>query len=201
ALGWSLAGLALSAVQWLPQWDVRRAAVPGPEFSWEVEPRGPPQSVPILAAIREAAGDGRVARVERGPAGLGEPAPEPRFPPRTLVELLQRIDPASRVGNGELRLSHAALLNHPVLDLLRVSCVLSREPLENARLRPVLDTPELHVYARTGALPIARVVPAELVRVAGDAAVLGLLAPGGLDPRRAAVSNSEEPLPAATSRL
>jgi hypothetical protein len=91
-------------------------------------------------------------------------------------------------------------VNHRVFDLLRVTCVLAREPVENSRLTLVHAGADSFVYARSRALPLARVVPAELVRVSGEVAVLGLLAAGGFDPRRGAIANVEERFPRAESR-
>ena len=60
------------------------------------------------------------------------------------------------------RLPDARLLDHPVLDLLRVTAILSRDRLEHPRLEPVLERGGFHVYRRTGAppmIPLATNIP------------------------------------------
>jgi len=145
-----------------------------------------------IDAIRTAAGDGRVLRYDPSesgvddvvdlarpnmlePYGIGDLAPWIVFPPRTFNELFAAVDPRSRRDQGVSRISDLALLDHPVLDLLRATCVLSREAIEHPRLEPVLERPGFHVYRRSGCFGPARVVPAALV-AASDEAALGALA-------------------------
>lgn len=128
-----------------------------------------------IGAVAEAAGDGRVIRLDRSASGTGDvlrlarpnllPAygvndltPYLVFPPKYLTELLLALDPASGYRGGVSRLSDPALLGHPLLDRLRVTCVLSTEPLEHPRLEARYERDGFHVYHRLGALPIARVV-------------------------------------------
>lgn len=155
---------------------------------------------PTIAAIAEAAGGGRVLRLDESesgredvlalarpnllePYGVADLTPWIVFPPRTTNELFAAFDPPSRNAQGVSRLSDAALLDHPVLDLLRVTCILSRRPIEHPRLEEVFARPGFHVYRRDGALRPARLVP-HAIPSANDAAVLSVLSAGALDPTR-----------------
>jgi hypothetical protein len=151
-----------------------------------------PQS-PGIEAIREAAGDGRVLRIDPTPDladarrlarpnmlvayGIAELTPYPTFTPGRAAELAQRIDPRMLLRNHIAPLPAPELVAHPLLDLLRVTCVLAREPQRHERLVPVVERPDFCVYRRLGALPPARLVPAARV-LASDAAVLDALAAG-----------------------
>lgn len=125
-----------------------------------------------IAAIREAVGDGRVLRLDEGEQGAADVLALARpnmlqayglsdlsayvaFTPRGYVELMQSMDPRTRWRSGIARLPSAELLDHPVLDAVRASCILSRAPLQHARLEPVLERPGFCVYRRTGVPPIA----------------------------------------------
>jgi len=151
---------------------------------------------PTIEAVREAAGDGRVLRLDPTPDlvdsqrlarpnllipyGIADLTPYPTFTPRQAAELAARIDARMVRRNHVAPLPDPELLEHPLLDLLRAQCVLSVEPRTHPRLVPVLERPGFCIYRRLGALPVARVVPAATV-LADDAAVLERLAAPGAD--------------------
>lgn len=156
-----------------------------------------------MAALAEAAGDGRVLRLDggaRGPAealelarpnlphayGIADLTPRVEFPNRLVVELLEAVDPRGRARAGVLHITDPALLDHPVLDLLRVTAVLTRAPCEHPSLVPVFEREGFHVHRRAGALDAVRVVPA-VVETPVDDTALGLLAARAIDPRRMTV--------------
>jgi hypothetical protein len=128
-----------------------------------------------LEAVALAAGDGRVLRVDRSESGVDEVlrlarpnllsvygvkdlTPYTAFPSRALAELWRDFDPQGLYRGGVARLSDPALLEAPLLDLLRVTCVLSTEALVSPVLVPRYERAGFHVYHRQGALPGARVV-------------------------------------------
>lgn len=152
---------------------------------------------PEIAAVAEAAGDGRVLRYDDSLSGVAQVmalarpnllhgygvadlTPYVVFTPRYPVELLEAVDPESRYRSGASRLSDVALAGSPVLDLARVTCLLSTVPLRHERLEPVLEEPGFCVYRRTGALPPARLVPVARV-AADDADAIAELAAGEVD--------------------
>ncbi|MBI5363501.1 MAG: hypothetical protein HZA53_10015 [Planctomycetes bacterium] len=196
-------GFAAAAVQWWPALAARDNVVFAVTKTSAEEP-----SAALLDALRHAAGDGRVLQLCEGTEaqlalaahGIAELAPARGPADRRAVELLRRADPAGASEDGGWRLAHASFVNHRVLDLLRVSAIVTRSPIENPRLTLVHFGDGAFVYGRAGALPLVRVVPAELVRVGGDVAVLGLLAAGGLDPSKTAVASTEDALPESASR-
>lgn len=162
-------------------------------------------SSPAIEAVRAAAGDGRVVRYDASDSGMDDVehlarpdllsaygiadlTPYTVFTPRSLVEWITRIDPRSACRTGIGRISQASLFNHPVLDIARVTCVLSRSELVNPRLELVYSKNDFFVYHRSGALPIARVVPVRMIDVSDDDTLLGLWSAGGLDPKKVAVS-------------
>jgi hypothetical protein len=131
---------------------------------------------PTLEAVREATGDGRVLRLDRSETGIGEVlrlarpnllaaygigdlTPYVVFPPRNLVELFAAFDPDSRYRNGVSRISDPEFLDSPLLDRLRVTCILSTTRLDHPRLETRHERDGFIVYRRTGALGPARVVP------------------------------------------
>jgi len=165
-----------------------------------------------IEAVRSAAGDGRVIRLAPNgradvevlarpqmlqPYGIADVTPWIVFPPRRFNELFAAFDPASRDAQGVSRLSDPRLLGHPALDLARVSCVLSRTPLEHPRLEPVLTRPEFHVYRRSGALPLARHVQSGVVATS-DAAVLTALSTGVVDWDARTLLSPDRPLATST---
>ncbi|MEW6073471.1 MAG: hypothetical protein AB1726_12885, partial [Planctomycetota bacterium] len=173
-----------------------RPAAAGPTF---------PAS-PALEAVREAAGEGRVLRFDDTPSGIADAielarpnlleaygiadlTPYVVFTPRTLIELITAIEPSVysptyRTFSPGLR--RVADVDHPILDILGVTAVLARRPLEHPRLAPVLSRPGFHVYRRSGAFPSARIVP-RAVASTSDAAALSVLHQRLLDPAAATV--------------
>jgi len=138
-----------------------------------------------MDSIAHATGDGRLLRFDGSASGvddllqLARPnlpqlygaadlTPYQALPDAHLAELWRGLDPAGLYRDAPARLADPALLDAPLLDLLRVSCVLSRAPIEHPRLALRHTAPGLFVYARSGALPPARVVP-RLVADGGDA--------------------------------
>jgi len=125
-------------------------------------------------AVREAAGDGRVLRVDSTPDlahsarlarpnllsayGIRDVSAYPTFTPRTHAELFGALDGRAVVRNHVARLPDVEYLDHPLLDLVRVQAILSLEPLSHPHLSPVLERPDFFVYRRSGALPPARIV-------------------------------------------
>lgn len=151
---------------------------------------------PTIEVIREAAGDGRVLRIDGTPAlveaqqlarpnmlvpyGIAELTPYPTFTPREAPELAARIDARMVRRNHVAPLPALELVAHPLLDLMRATCVLSVRPLQHASLAPVLERPGFCVYRRLGALPPARVVPTATLAASDEDALTRLSA--GLDP-------------------
>ncbi|MCZ6596590.1 MAG: hypothetical protein O7B99_03020 [Planctomycetota bacterium] len=147
-----------------------------------------------IDAVREAAGDGRVVRLDRSESGVGEVffLAQPNllhgygiadlfsyspFTPKTLLELARALDPNAPFRDGVSRISDPRLVDHELLDLLRVTAVIAQRPLEGPRLATVLERPGFFVYHRDGALPPARIV-GEGVACSNDGAALLLLASG-----------------------
>jgi hypothetical protein len=164
--------------------------------------------------VRAAAGDGRVVRLAPGAdneglvqaaLGLARPnllqvygvadlTPWTVFTPRGLVELVggsgpganDGLDPGARWRAGVAGLTRVAALDAPLLDLLRVTCVLTTAPVEHPRLAPTYERPGFHVYRRDGALPPARIVPTG-VATPSDEVARGMLLAGAVDLRDAAL--------------
>jgi len=151
---------------------------------------------PSLEAVREAAGDGRVIRVDPTPSlahsellarpnlleayHIRDLSAYPTFTPRTHSELWLALDERSIVKNHVARLPSPELLDHPVLDLVRAQAILSLKPLSHPRLSPLLERESFHVYHRSGALPPARIVSRS--HLAGsDREVLDALVQGAVD--------------------
>jgi hypothetical protein len=162
-----------------------------------------------MDAVARAAGDGRVLRLDASASGVGEVlrlarpnlprawgvsdlTPYTAFPAQRTVELLAAVDPHCRYRSGASRLSDPALLDHPGLDLLRTTAILSVAPLAHPRLEPVLEREGFCVYRRSGALPPAWVVP-EALATPSDEVALGLIAVRGFDPRAACLLAPREP--------
>ncbi|MCE9595776.1 MAG: hypothetical protein K8S98_16425 [Planctomycetes bacterium] len=166
-----------------------------------------------MEAIASAAGDGRVLRLDLSQSGvddvlvLARPnlpeayglcdlTPYVVFSQRSLVELVQAIDPLASYRTGISRLSLPARVDHPVLDCLRVGALVSKDPLRLARLEPVLERDRFHVYRRDVRVAEARIVAP--LAVADDAAALARLGHGDFDPTRESVIVAE---PAAAPDL
>lgn len=147
------------------------------------EEAGPtfPES-PAIQALREAAGDGRVLRLDESPSGvaevvnlarpnlphaygLGDLTPYTVFTPTRQLELIQAIDPEV-YGDSYLTFSSTLRrvedVDHPILDLMRATAIVSRDPIQHERLVPVLERPGFNVYRRTGSFGPARVVRSAL---------------------------------------
>jgi hypothetical protein len=155
-----------------------------------------------LRAVADAAGDGRVLRLDESetlddvlalarpnllqPYGVRDLTPYMVFTPRTLIELFGAMDERTRHLSGIARLPSATLLDHPILDVARVTAILARRPVAHPRLELVHEAPSFVVYRRTGVPPIAHVV-ADAITAATDEAALGLLASGAVDPARQVV--------------
>jgi len=134
---------------------------------------------PALDAVRAAAGSGRVLRVDRSPSGVAEVqrlfrpnllsaygvrdlTPYVVFPSADLVAAMEEMDPWSRYRSGVSRLSHPDFLDAPLLDVLRVTCILSTQPLDHPRLEHTFGIEGFHVYRRApgpGGMPEASVYP------------------------------------------
>lgn len=149
--------------------------------------------------------DGRALRLDMSPSGVSEVinlarpnllegyglndlTPYTVFTPSTLVQLIRANDPNASYLSGNSRISDPALLDSPVLDMLRVNTILSKHDLTAAGVTSLTEIPtnssaELHVYHRDTAMPIARLVPD--ARIApDDETALKWLADPIFDPRR-----------------
>lgn len=131
-----------------------------------------------IEALREATGDGRVVRVDTSGGiselerlarpnllqayGINDLTGYVPFSPRGWVDLTERIDPASRHISGFAALTTPTVLDAPLLDLLRVTSVLSVREIDHPRLELVHRAPGFFVHRRSGALPPARLVQTEL---------------------------------------
>lgn len=151
--------LALDAFLVLPA-HVATRGLDGPLF---------PESTAIRA-VADAAGCGRVLRLDASPGGLehvqelarpnllqaygvSDLTPWIAFTPLSLAEMALAIDPRMVLRSGVARLPALELVAHPLLDQLRVTCILSREPLAHALLEPVWEQPGFCVYRRACPTP------------------------------------------------
>jgi hypothetical protein len=166
-------------------------AVPGPLF--------PPS--PALDAVHATAGSGRVLRLDTSASGvadierLARPdllsaygvrdlTPYCVFTPRHLVELVLAVDPAAGARGGISRVSDPRYIGSRLYDMLRVTCVLSTEPVRHVLLEETYAAPGFHVYRRArarGTDAEARVYPAALP-AHGATPFPEALAAGVLDP-------------------
>jgi len=154
---------------------------------------GPFPPSATLEAVREAAGDGRVLRLDTSgtlaeavelarpnmliPYGIADLTPYPTFTPKSAAELARALDARMNYKNHVAPLPELALVDRPLLDLLRVTCVLSLRPVQHERLQPILERAGFCVYRRRGALPVARIVPrAQTGEARDDATIVGELA-------------------------
>ncbi|MDF1799814.1 MAG: hypothetical protein P1V81_11610 [Planctomycetota bacterium] len=187
------------------------AGAAGPSLAPSLAP-----SSAALGAVQRSARrdelDGRTLRLDLSPSGVGETiqlarpnllelfgvkdlTPYMVFTPRTLVELIEALDPSSTYRSGIAALTDPALLASPVLDMLRVNTILSTEALPaHPRLEPELALPGFHVTHRAGALPTAWLAEAALL-AHDDGEALGLLTDPSFDPRAVLVlaPNSQVP--------
>ena len=153
-------------------------AVPGPLFP----------SSPAIEAVRSAAGEGRVLRVDRSASGIGEVlelarpnllrgygiadlTPYVVFPDRALKAAFVALDPDAAYSAGFSRLSDPKWLGHPLLELAGVTCILSKQPLEHEAWETHFEREGFHVYRRKTALPepaLARIVSADVPLAADE---------------------------------
>ncbi|HTF91247.1 MAG TPA: YfhO family protein [Planctomycetota bacterium] len=207
-----LAGLALTrgSSRWTPAW-LSLFIVAAAEGAWYSRVHLAPREIsgslwpesPSMEALRSAAGDGRVLRFDESESGVSDvlnlarpnlPAaygiadlsPYVVFTPRRSVELWSAIDPGALWRNGVSRISRAELLDHPVLDVLRVTAILARRPLAHPRLETILEREGFCVYRRRDVPPRARVVTSAIA-TAGFAGPVQVLATRMSDPRRQTV--------------
>jgi hypothetical protein len=140
-----------------------------------------------IQAIAQAAGDGRVLRIDRSESGIedvlqlarpnllqvygiADLTPYTVFPSKRLSEIWKEFDPAGLYRKGVACLSDESRLSAALLDALRVTCILSRTPLDHPRLQLRHEAPGFYVYARSGAFALARIVPALATETADIAA-------------------------------
>ncbi|MEO6709714.1 MAG: YfhO family protein [Planctomycetota bacterium] len=211
-----LAGLALSrrSSRWSPAW-LSLFIVAAAEGAWYARVHLAPRAIsgplwpdsPSMRALRSAAGDGRVLRFDESESGVSDvlnlarpnlPAaygiadlsPYVVFTPRRSVELWSAVDPLAIWRNGTSRISRADLIEHPVLDVLRVTAILARRPLLYPRLETVLERDGFCVYRRKDVPARARVVTSA-IRAAGFAGPIEVLASRMSDPARQTVLSSD----------
>ncbi len=192
-------------VVWLPLFAV--VLVEGASFGAAyLAPRPSSEVFPHSAsmdAIAKAACDGRVLRVDTSGTGIDDVlalarpnlveaygvsdlTPYVAFSQRALVELVSSIDRLATYRTGISRISYPALIDHRVLDVCHVTAILSRNPLQNARLEPLIERDGFHVYRRICPTPIARFVQ-RAVETNTDEEELGFLRQQTFDPAEVAV--------------
>jgi len=120
---------------------------------------------PAMEAVRSAAGSGRVLRLDYSASGVSEVerlarpnmlqaygirdlTPYVVFTPASWVQALGQVDPLSRYRSGASRISHERYLDHPLLDVLNVTCVLATHPVEHPQLEHTFGLDGFHVYRR-----------------------------------------------------
>lgn len=125
-----------------------------------------------LEAVLLATGDGRALRYDPTPGGLGDVVDLARpnllhlyggrdvsayvaFTPAAAVDYFGALDPRTRVRSGVGRLPDLALLDDPRLDAARVTCILSREPIEHPRLEVTYRLEGFCVHRRLRPAPRA----------------------------------------------
>ena len=146
-----------------------------------------------MDAIADAAADGRLLRIDNSESGVGDVlrlarpnlpsvygvadlTPYVAFPSQRLTDLWRELDPSGLYRGAPARLTDPTLLERPLLDALRVRCVLATHPLESPLLTERYASDGFHVYEREGALGLARVVPQLLAE--GEDTPAQLAAPG-----------------------
>ena len=150
-----------------------------------------------IDAVVSAAGDGRVMRLNQSGGivdvealarpnlleayGVNDLTPYTVFTPRTLVELGTTLDPNAAYRSGISSFSDVEMVSHPIMDLLRVTAVLSTTMLDHPRLESAYESPRFFVYRRTGVPPAVHVVR-EAVVAESDEAALALLKSSEFDP-------------------
>jgi len=88
--------------------------------------------------------------------------------------LLEQVDGRTRYRSGVSRIPTVESIDHPILDLLRVTCVLSARPIQHPRLEQFLSREGFHVYHRKGAMAPARIVHNTIAAGSDDAGLLAL---------------------------
>lgn len=167
-----------------------------------------PPSLAMDAISQTIETSGRVLRVDASPAGVQEVVQLARpntlgaygirdltpyivFTPRTLIELVTQGGAGRAFRSGITAVESYGQANQRILDLLRVTTVLSTRELDNPRaasgrerrdLEPIWSQPGFHVYRRPGALPVALLVPRATI-AASDQAALEHLASPAFNPR------------------
>jgi hypothetical protein len=118
-----------------------------------------------MDAVREAAGSGRVLRIDRSASGVSEVerlarpnllqaygiadlTPYVVFTPADWVDALAQVDPLSGYRSGASRLSDPRHLDHPLLDVMNVTCILATVPIDHPRLEHVFGQEGFHVHRR-----------------------------------------------------
>jgi len=96
------------------------------------------------------------------------------------------LDESAAFRSGISSFSKLESLGHPIMDLARVSAVLSCVPLEHPRLELAYEQPGFYVYHRTGVPPAVHVVR-DALETASDEEALRLLASSDFDPLRQVV--------------
>jgi hypothetical protein len=192
-------------------------ALAGAEGAWyarvHLSPRAIGPSIlphsPAMEALRAAVGDGRLLRLDESDSGVSEVlqlarpnlpmaygiadlSPYVVFTPRRSVELWTAVDPRARWRSGLSRISSLKWIEHPALDVLRVSALLSSRALEHPRLEPVFEAEGFFVYRRTQVPARARWLTTSIA-APPLADPLALIAAGLSDPARQTV------LPAGTA--
>ena len=145
---------------------------------------------PAMDAVREATGTGRVLRLDRSASGvseverlarpnllqaygIGDLTPYVVFTPRDWVDALAQVDPLSRYRSGASRLSDPEHLDHPLLDVMNVTCILATDHIEHPRLEHVFGQEGFHVHRRkVGAPGPFAVFPDSGGQPTGDAGLL-----------------------------
>ncbi len=140
-----------------------------------------------MEAVREAAGDGRILRLDESPSGVAEVeqlarpnlpeaygirdlTPYVIFTPKAWVQAVTALDPAAAYRSGISRLSDPALLDAPLLDLLGVTCILAKRPIQHEQLEPTFALDGFHVHRRSLQTPAgSRILsPSQLNAIEGD---------------------------------
>lgn len=120
---------------------------------------------PALQAVRAATGTGRVLRLDRSASGvseverlarpnllqaygIGDLTPYVVFTPANWVDALAQIDPLSGYRSGASRISDPSYLDHPLLDVMNVTCILATVPIDHPRLEHVFGQEGFHVHRR-----------------------------------------------------
>lgn len=118
-----------------------------------------------IEAIRSAAGDGRVLRIDESGSGVDEVlrlarpnmlhayglrdlTPFVALPDSLLVHTLRGISREGSFRSGWSAAPEAELVGDARLDEMNITCVLSVRPLSEPNLEPVFELEDFHVYRR-----------------------------------------------------